>query len=588
MTDDDDTAFFTKTDDTAFSTEYASHAPSSGSSQSAASHDRLYFNMFAFDHQTRLKSQSDSLNKLTDGKLRDDEGNIVERLEFGVGADGQIEQCWSECGQEVELESVYEQKVFSPEVSGKAVELVPNSKRNNRMTVQIEGRKKKPSSVSGEPSVSTAASAASGFTTAFSSGANRTRSTRSTPVRGNLKGASAMSTKPFFGAAGKKAHTRAGTAITSSLSSPKSRGFFKKKSKQTKPEGSLHSPEYSKRPHALSPRRVQNKSDARKLGDTSSRGYIASRKMNSSRRRETPDPHRELVPRTESPDLQLNSSEEGSYDDETFASPCFTSDQSVAATEQQSCDASYDEKRLLGPKYKADISPVSSANDANAETSPPIGASMARDPDDKRNVVEKAADLTYEAVKLCWADTVGNSFDENTLVEEKDEKDRTALEANLGDLEALGEAIMNRGVEMDVAGLLMPHDDVWCGGEGIISVSSKESSTGTEPSYISNKGRERERVIINTSLEDQPVKSSKRFSLRLPTSPFSRKRKEEGILNEDMFMAGILNEIKLEQDKQTKTKSISADHYDLPQGFSDLIANTIAEEAVLSCLDAEI
>ena len=89
-------------------------------------------------------------------------------------------------------------------------------------------------------------------------------------------------------------------------------------------------------------------------------------------------------------------------------------------------------------------------------------------------------------------------------------------------------------------------------------------------------------------LEEQPVKLPKRFASRFLPRIFTNRQKfcynkDNDIIDEDMFMADILNTIKLEQEKLVGTSCESEN--DLPSGFLDLVHDAIAEEVALSLID---
>ena len=103
-------------------------------------------------------------------------------------------------------------------------------------------------------------------------------------------------------------------------------------------------------------------------------------------------------------------------------------------------------------------------------------------------------------------------------------------------------------------------------------------------SFIRSKQKKDESAI----LEEQPVKLPKRFPSRFPPRIFTNKQKfcynkDNGIIDEDILMADILNAIMLEQEKLAGTSCESEN--DLPSGFLDLIHDAIAEEVALSLID---
>ena len=99
-------------------------------------------------------------------------------------------------------------------------------------------------------------------------------------------------------------------------------------------------------------------------------------------------------------------------------------------------------------------------------------------------------------------------------------------------------------------------------------------------SFIRSKQKKDESAIS--------VKLPNRFPSRFPPRIFTNKQKfcynkDNGIIDEDILMADILNAIRLEQEKLVGTSCESEN--DFPSGFFDLIHDAIAEEVALSFID---
>jgi len=302
--------------------------------------------------------------------------------------------------------------------------------------------------------------------------------------------------------------------------------------------------------------------------------------------------------------------------------------ESLAVRKELSCDANFVEKRLPGSKYKAPTSSTS-AKDVEDDSSAAAGElavatlcapkpfqSMPSNTNDKRNMIEKVTDAmegaenaAYNAAKMFFcAGTGGNSSEdlvENDLDLEKD-KHNTIPAGELNGME--------KGIAMDIESLPM-HET--CGvGQSNITVGNKDNIQSGKREGVATSTNSGEKQPHAASPHVTPQRRSLRLSspsMSVPSSrAFMRKRSRkqdskvddyDAILNEDNFMADILNEIKLEQENQNKEAVGSAlvvlgeermagaaacvprDMDYLPQNLSDLIAGAIAEEAVLGCME---
>lgn len=139
----------------------------------------------------------------------------------------------------------------------------------------------------------------------------------------------------------------------------------------------------------------------------------------------------------------------------------------------------------------------------------------------------------------------------------------------------------NEGEEIEVT----THCNDLCGKQGNTFVSSDGPS---EKKEVAN--------ITAIAIREDSITIPKRFALHLPSPTFilgKSKVRETDTTDDDTLMAHILDEIKLETEKLGKgvfggasvTANISDEDITLPQGFSDLIANEIAEEIVVCGLD---
>lgn len=610
---------------------------------------------------------------LNDAKLMDDGGNFsgrvydqkkdldqqveldyVGRVIEKVGARTAVEHdvplqsnstFASQCGQEVELANVpsihKEQQVGRPKCSGESVEVEfdPTPKKTKKMTAQLASSREKPSAVVVQDYYFSGASrsSASGITSSdasrMSSAADISVATtlvNNTRAVANLRRDNSMSTaasssqkktgktnakdtkeaksssrpiKLSLLSSTKASFPLSPTKSSFPLSPTKAKAFFKKKKPlETKPKGILsQTSKYGRRPNLLSPKKKEtSNSNSPKDRKNLSFDYISSRKMKSFPIRTTTVPVAQKTETfsPESESVKLDSTMEDTADDETFDTP-MTNDHTAITNDR-----------------------TAFTNDYTAFT----GATTALTSDDRRNVLEKVADITYEAIQFCFenvmCDCHSSSYSSSVSIDLIDEKDKhdakdkpieqkmpsstlapiivakdEKVAKDKKEYAAL-QADRNKGVEMNIDSPYK-HMHGSYGKQGIISV-------GYEDNFIvgvvsSDKSDQREEVGIDTSdrsnqrekagdhstsLEEQPVKSPKRRGLRMPS--FRRRKNDNDSLDEDM-MADLLDEIgRMESMLSIESSGGGSCDYDLPQDFSDLVANAIAEEAVLSCLEPSL
>jgi len=574
------------------------------------------------DHELSLQEDPTFMSQVE----LDHAGRIVEKVRIGKdsehGLSVQRDPTFvSECGQEVELASIpgghnHHRKNVQPEFRGASVELVPEPTHVTNMTVQLESeRNVPPAAISlGDYTVGCYGSSSASTSTVES------RTTRSTNVSGdtelvnNTKQGAGARRDYAMSATPPPPQTKTGridvvdAKEAKSSTFPKVRGFFKKKRpSQTKSSGILLTPKYSKKisPNILYMRRTQrsNNDTARgektvKMGD-----YIASRSMNAFTTRAntnlrpgTPMPktaiRREVASPIELEREQMNSETDDADDDETVDSSHHTSSFARMASD----NTTVTNESTTASNESTAVTPVSRST-VTCESSAPSSV-------DRRNAWEKAVDATYGIVKCCCADNFdGDSIafsGGNDLVDERDVETVEETEyVNVKDVNAMGAidannamdsidhpmlnavnaADKNHGVEMGLCEFMVEP----CG-QGIIMVGS-EDNPAIDIDASDNRVKKGEVAMAPTVSKEQRTKVPKRFGLRLPS--FKRKKKD-AILDEDV-MADILDEIKRMGSTPTiETYGNSgSDGFDLPQDFSDLVANAIAEEAVLSCLEEE-
>ena len=238
---------------------------------------------------------------------------------------------------------------------------------------------------------------------------------------------------------------------------------------------------------------------------------------------------------------------------------------------------------------------------------------MAKEPDDERNVFEVAADVTYDFVKMCCRDTIGNSFDEENTI---------GMDGSLVEGETFSTAPpkktrrkkSRRGggsvevIDMDVSG------ESWMNSRDDDGARTQKASNARASNVVNVSINDTVPATIREE-QSQPIKSPKRLpSLRLRSTNFSvsgaarisgasslassikKTKRSAGCINEDIFLSEIRKVIKQEQEKHEiaanspfimkaatgtevamKEEEEEEVEPDLPEGLTDLIEGAIAD-----------
>ncbi|KAL7538602.1 hypothetical protein ACHAWF_006146 [Thalassiosira exigua] len=216
--------------------------------------------------------------------------------------------------------------------------------------------------------------------------------------------------------------------------------------------------------------------------------------------------------------------------------------------------------------------------------------------DDKRNTMERVADATYDAVTCGCDETVCNSFDDASYLiptsgwsTDEEDENGTILWPKGNTNGLFGHS------EHETQGVLRVESE-----DNVKRIISKKNWRKAEPHQrwkVEERPRRMERrddpVAFVHSAEEMPQKGTKKISLRMPSFKKKKKKHDEFIMDEEIFIKDIFDEIKAERRDngrealagRLRMKPATKRGEEFSQDYSNSVASAIAEEAVVSCLN---